>query len=347
MKPLFASSVYLVIAMIAVAAEGTTVVSSVASATFTSESSTITQKCGGFFGTAESPVSFVTSPATSSSGTVKATANEVVEVEAVGYGKTHAEAMADACLQAVSQVCGADVAKAIIAVGKKDLSFSGTAFKGVLLSYQVEEDEQLSDNTYKVEIRAKVKPPIGDMFCDKLGLALPSATTIISELKNGSLSAKTAETLGALIENHLKTMIINDSRFVILDRSSALAQQERKLADSSQASCLENGKADSMKVADFVLELKLLNGKEKMSMKEFKVAKKNKYTLIFEVELELRLVDVATGGIVSREIIPLDSSATSWREETCLQIASEEFAEKYFAILPKKINNLLKKIKAK
>lgn len=345
MKPLFASSAFSVIAMIAVAAEETTVVSSVATATSTSQSSSAIQKNTGFFSKAGSPVSLVTASAASSSITVKSTANDVVEVEAVGYGKTHADAMADACLQAVSQVCGADVAKAMISGVKKDLSLGGAAFKGVVLSYQVMDDEQLSVNNYKVEIKAKVKPPVGDIFRDKLALVLPSSAGVISELKGSSLSAQTAETLGALIENHLKTMITSDSRFVVLDRSSSLAQQERNLADSSQASRLENGKAESLKVADFVLELKLVNGSEKLSMKEFKVAKRNKYTLVLDVEMELRLVDVATGGIVSREMIAIDSSATSWDEKKCLQVASEEFAKNYFTTLPQKVNNLLKKIK--
>ena len=275
---------------------------------------------------------------------IKSSTTEVVEVVAVGYGDDHATAMSDACAQAVSQVCGAEVAQAILTSGNQSAQAGGTVFAGVLISYSVVEDTKTAEGSYTVKIKAKVKPPVTDIFSDKIALVVPGTAAIRSALMSGKLSSGTVDALVAIVEDSIKSSVSDDARFVVLDRSSSLAHQERHFAGSAQSSRLESGKADSMKAADFVLEVKLVKGDEKMSVKEYKTAKRNKYTLSVNVELELRLVDVATGGVISRELLSIKSSGTSWREEKCTDAVAESVQEKCAAAMQQKLEALFSKV---
>lgn len=268
---------------------------------------------------------------------IKSSSTEVVEISAVGYGNSHVAAMTDACIQAVSQVCGDAVAQELVLTG-------GASLEGVLLSYTVVEDIKSEDGSYTIKIQAKVKPPVGDIFSDKIALVLPESSSIRASLMTGKLSFATVDALSAVVEECIKTSVSDDARFVVLDRNSALATQERHFADSSKASRLEKGKADGMKAADFVLEVKLVRGDEKMSVKEFKTAQRSKYTLAVNIELELRLVDVVTGGVLAREVVSIKSSGTSWREEKCLDSVSENVREKCSAAMHQKLDALFSKV---
>lgn len=276
---------------------------------------------------------------------IKSSTTEVVEVEAIGYGDNHATAMSDAFAQAVSQACGADVAHAIVTAGNQSAQAGGTVFAGVLISYSVLEDTKSADGSYTIKIKAKVKPPVADIFSDRIALVVPASGAIRSSLMGGKLSPETVDALASIVEERIMSTVSDDERFVVLDRSSSIAHQERNFAGSSQSSRLENGKADSMKAADFVLEIKLVKGDEKMSVKEYKTAKRNKYTLSVNVELELRLVDVATGGVISREVLSIKSSGTSWREEKCTDDVAESVQEKCAAAMQQKLDALFSKVR--
>lgn len=337
MKLFIVKSSVLLSALSAFAAQETTVVSTVASAEATASVETSTVKKTQV---AKANATATVKPAGTTGSSIKSSATEVTEVEAVGYGDDHATAMSDACTQAVSQVCGAEVAKGILTCGNKSAQLGGSLFEGVLISYTVIEDVRSEDGSYTIKIKAKVKPPVTDIFSDKLALVLPESSSIKSTFRKGKLKPETAEAVATVVESCIKNSLADDARFVILDRNSALAQQERNFAGSARTSRLEKGKAGSMKAADFVLELNLVKGDEKMSVKEFKTAKRNKYTLAVDIELEIRLVDVATGGLLSCETIAISSSATSWREEKCVRSVSEAVEEKCSAVLPEKLNEL-------
>ena len=341
MKLFISKSCVLVGALSAFAAADSTVVSTVTTAKASASVETSTVKKTQI---TKGEASASPKAETASNGSMKSSSTEVVEVEAIGCGDDHVTAMSDACTQAVSQVCGADVAKAIVTAGNKSAQVGGTVFAGVLISYSVVEDVKSEDGSYTVKIKAKVKPPVTDIFSDKIALVLPDTASIHASLSKGKLSPTTVDALASIVEDCIKSTISGDERFVILDRSSSLAHQERHFAGTSQTSRLEKGKADSMKAADFVLELKMLKGDEKMSAKEFKTAKRSKYTLAVNMELELRLVDVASGGVLSREVISVECSGTSWREEKCTESVSESVQEKCASAMQEKLDALFSKV---
>lgn len=250
---------------------------------------------------------------------VKSTSTDTEEVVAQGYGKDHAAAMANACTQAVSQVCGAAVVKQVHSLMDVTVESGGTMYDGILLSYRVLEDVKKPDGTYAVKIKAVVKPPAGDMFAERIALVLPPIQDLQATCASGNLKSTTAGKLADTLSTVLETTITEDSRFVLLDRSSSLAQAERRFATSAQTSRRENQKFGNMKVADFVIDVAMKKGDESMTTREFKVAKRTKYNYGLDVQLELRLVDTVTGGIVAREIVPVSCSDSAWQEESCVQ----------------------------
>lgn len=256
---------------------------------------------------------------------VKSSSTDTEEVIAQGYGKDHAAAMANACTQAVSQVCGAAVVKQVHSLLDVSVESGGTMYDGILLSYRVLEDVKKPDGTYAVKIKAVVKPPAADMFSNKLALVLPSSQSIAAVCFGGRLKAETAKMVAETVESVLTNTVTEDPRFVLLDRASSLAQAERRFAAGSQTSRREKQKFGNMKAADFVVEIVLKKGDESMSVREFKVAGRNKYTYSLNVELELQLVDVVTGGIVAREVVTMNKSGSAWQEERCVQTVMGEF----------------------
>lgn len=256
---------------------------------------------------------------------VKSTSTDTEEVVAQGYGKDHAAAMANACTQAVSQVCGAAVVKQVHSLMDVTVESGGTMYDGILLSYRVLEDVKKPDGTYAVKIKAVVKPPAADMFSNKLALVLPSSQSIAAVCFGGRLKAETAKMVAETVESVLTNTVTEDPRFVLLDRASSLAQAERRFAAGSQTSRREKQKFGNMKAADFVVEIVLKKGDELMSVREFKVAGRNKYTYSLDVELELQLVDVVTGGIVAREVVTMSKSGSAWQEARCVQTVMGEF----------------------
>ena len=256
---------------------------------------------------------------------VKSSSTDVEEVIAQGYGRDHAAAMADACTQAVSQVCGAEVVKKVHSLLDVSVESGGTMYDGILLSYRVLEDVKKSDGTYAIKIKAQVKPPAADMFSDKIAVVLPPAQKLQATCASANLKQESARNLAGILESALQNAISEDARFVLLDRSSSLAQAERKFATSSQTSRKENQKYGNMKVADFVIDITLKKGDETMSVREFKVAKRSKYTYAIDVVLELQLVDVVTGGIAARESVSVQRNGSAWQEDSCVQKVMDEF----------------------
>lgn len=275
---------------------------------------------------------------------VKSTSTDTEEVVAQGYGKDHAAAMANACTQAVSQVCGAAVVKQVHSLLDVSVESGGTMYDGILLSYRVLEDVKKSDGTYAVKIKAVVKPPAGDMFSERIALVLPPIQDLQAACASGNLKASTAGKLADTLSTVLETTITEDSRFVLLDRSSSLAQAERRFATSAQTSRRENQKFGNMKVADFVIDVVMKKGDESMTTREFKVAKRTKYNYGLDVQLELRLVDTVTGGIVAREVVPVSCSDSAWQEESCVQKVMSSFNEVSRASIQSGLNALFSKI---
>ena len=275
---------------------------------------------------------------------VKSSSTDTEEVVAQGYGKDHAAAMANACTQAVSQVCGAAVVKQVHSLMDVSVESGGTMYDGILLSYRVLEDVKKSDGTYAVKIKAVVKPPAADMFAKRIALVLPPIQDLQATCASGNLKSATAGKLAETLSTVLETTITEDSRFVLLDRSSSLAQAERRFATSAQTSRRENQKFGNMKVADFVIDVAMKKGDESMTTREFKVAKRTKYNYGLDVQLELRLVDTVTGGIVAREVVPVSCSDTAWQEESCVQKVMASFEEVSRSSIQNGLDSLFSKI---
>lgn len=253
---------------------------------------------------------------------IKSTSVDTEEVVAQGDGSNQAEALANACTEAVTQVCGVAVIKNVQAVRP-----GATLFSGILLSYRVLENVKNTDGTYTVKIQAVIKPPAGDMFSDRIALVLPSSQKIKSTCASGNLKTENAKLLADALESTLKECILADSRFVILDRSSSLAQKERDFASSSHTSRTEHQKSGNMKAADFVIEVVLKKGEGSLSKREYKIAKRSKYEYSIDVELELQFIDVVTGGIVAKEDVAISDKGTGWREETCVKSVLSKFTD--------------------
>lgn len=275
---------------------------------------------------------------------VKSTSTDTEEVVAQGYGKDHAAAMANACTQAVSQVCGAAVVKQVHSLLDVSVESGGTMYDGILLSYRVLEDVKKSDGTYVVKIKAVVKPPAADMFAKRISLVLPPIQDLQATCASANLKSATAGKLAETLSTVLEKTITEDSRFVLLDRSSSLAQAERRFATSAQTSRRENQKFGNMKVADFVIDVAMKKGDESMTTREFKVAKRTKYNYGLDVQLELRLVDTVTGGIVAREVVPVSCSDTAWQEESCVQKVMASFEEVSRSSIQNGLDSLFSKI---
>lgn len=275
---------------------------------------------------------------------LRSTSNDVKEVIAIGYGDDHAAAMADACTQAVSQVCGAGVMKAVLAARGKSLELGATMYEGILLSYTVLEDIKAKDGSFQIKIKAQVKPPASDMFKDRVGVLVPSVQNLGLAFSKGDWSSGTAEIVAETVGTTVLDVVSADERLVVLDRQSGIAEAERALAASGRTARTENAKSGSMKAADFVFDISLESGKENISVQEFKVAKRNKYTFSLEVELIVRLVDVASGGVVAMERVSLKRNGFTWNQSECAGLLRSGLEEECRMSLKNKLTSLLSRI---
>ena len=275
---------------------------------------------------------------------LRSTSQDVKEAIATGYGNDHAAAIADACTQAVSQVCGANVLKAVISARGNSAELGATMYEGILLSYSVLEDVKNSDGTFTIKIKAQVKPPASDMFKERIGIAIPSDTHLSMAFAKGSLSQTTATDVASSVEKSIIDIISQDSRFVVLDRESGIAESERRLANSSRTARTETNKSGSMKAADYVFDVIMEKGVESIQAQEFKVAKRTKYTFNLDVELPIRLVDVATGGVAAMERVSIQRAGVVWRQEECASAMKNGLKEECDKALSAKLTEMLKKL---
>lgn len=275
---------------------------------------------------------------------LRSTSQDVKEAIATGYGNDHSAAIADACSQAVSQVCGASVAKAVISARGNSAELGATMYEGILLSYSVLEDVKNEDGTFTIKIKAQVKPPASDMFKDRIGIAVPSDTHLNIAFAKGSLSQTTAADVASSVEKSIIDLISQDSRFVVLDRESGIAESERRLASSSRTARTETSKSGSMKAADYVFDVIMEKGVESVQAQEFKVAKRTKYTFNLDVELTIRLVDVSTGGVAAMERVNIQRGGVVWRQEECAAAMKNGLKEECDKALSIKLTEMLKKL---
>lgn len=275
---------------------------------------------------------------------LRSTSLDVKDVIATGYGNDHSAAVADACTQAVSQVCGANVQKAIVSARGNSADIGATIYEGILLSYSILEDIKNADGTFTIKIKALVKPPASDMFKERIGIALPSDSHLNVMFAKSGLSQTTAADVARCVEKSLFDIISQDSRFVILDRESGIAVTERHLANSSLSASTEISKSGNMKVADYVFEATMERGEESVQAQEFKVAKRTKYTFNLNVELTIRLVDVATGGVAAMERINIKRAGVVWRQEECASAMKNGLKEECAKALSVKLSEMLKKL---
>ena len=276
--------------------------------------------------------------------TLRSTSNDVKEVIAQGFGDDHAAAMADACTQAVSQVCGAGVVKAVLTARGKSLELGATMYEGILLSYTVLEDVKSEDGSFRIKIKAQVKPPASDMFKDRIGVAVPSVQNLSYAFSKSKLSSATASIVADAVGDTLLDVVSGDSRLVVLDRQSGIAEAERAFAAGERTARTENAKSGSMKAADFVFDIAMESGAESVSVQEFKVAKRTKYTFNLDVELTIRLVDVATGGVAAMERVSIQRAGVVWRQEECASAMKNGLKEECDKALSAKLTEMLKKL---
>lgn len=285
-----------------------------------------------------------TEPGKAGEVALRSTSNDVKEVMAVGYGDDHAAAMADACTQAVSQVCGAGVVKAVLSARGKSVELGAAMYEGILLSYSVLEDVKEEDGSFRIKIKAQVKPPASDMFKNRMSVSVPSIQNLGFAFSKGNWSADTAQIVAEAVGATVLDAVSADQRLVVLDRQSGIAEAERALAASDRSARTENAKSGSMKAADFVFDISLESGSENVSVQEFKVAKRNKYTFSLEAELIVRLVDVASGGVVAMERVSLKRNGFTWNQSECAGLLRSGLEEECRMNLKNKMTSLLSKI---
>lgn len=272
---------------------------------------------------------------------------DVREVEAQGFGKDHSAAMSDACTQAVSQVCGAAVIKAIISAKGESADLGATVYDGILLSYSVLEDVKERDGSFRIRIKAKVKPPVGDMFRGKIGMVLPALQDVRRAFNCNDLSAATSALVADTVERSLNDVILNDNRFVLLDRSSVLAESERHMAGSSATADTEKGKKGNMRAADYVIDIKLDRATENTTTRNFEVAGRTRHTMVLDVEFMVQIVDVITGGIAARERIRIQRSATAWTREECSAVIQKDLESECSSSVQSKMDSIFNRLSSK
>lgn len=277
--------------------------------------------------------------------------NEIVEMEADGYGIDKDAAIADACGSAVAQVCGVMVAKSVSSSSGKQGGESAT-YEGVIESYRIlqmeekeislpntPEKEQQTDPAWKwrpkqqaypqqtqdqqvehrfhVRISAKVRPPVKDQFRGKFSIVIPGSDDLMQTLSHGTLSTRNKEILSATIHNLTQQNITEQPMLVMLNRSASLADQERQKAAGSNVRAEEQGKARGLKVADYVLDIAIEEANEQHTCRNFQLTGKQKHHMEASILYSLKWIDVTTGGVVASEQGSFSQQATAWDEASC------------------------------
>lgn len=242
---------------------------------------------------------------------------------ATGYGRTHEDAYQEAVAQAVSQVCGADVAKAVIGMpgGKQPTTDSkgvvgGVSFEGVVRRCRVVSEERAADGLFRVTVEARICPP-ADLFANRIALSLPGAAAWQAALSVGNLSPAMAHALGGACDRRMQQVVAADKAFVLLDRSSTADEAERGIAARAEARREERAKTRGVKAADFVVDLSVSKAEARATARCFTTAERTKYTCRVEIDYTLKLIDVTTGGIVASQSGEARGSATAWQEAEC------------------------------
>lgn len=270
---------------------------------------------------------------------------------ATGYGKTHEDAYQEAVSQAVSQVCGVDVAKSIIGVpgGKNPTTdgkgvVGGISFDGVVKSCRVMTEERASDGLFRVTVEAQICPP-ADIFAKRIALTLPSAAAWQEAFSYGSLSPAVVQALGASCDALMQNAIGRDKTFVLLDRSSAADEIERSVAAQGNARREEKAKTKGVKAADFVVDVSVSKAEESSTSRHFATAGRTKFVRTVDIAYTLKLIDVTTGGIVASQRGEAHGHATAWHEEECSSKACAQAESQLKASVEQALQALLRECK--
>lgn len=270
---------------------------------------------------------------------------------ATGYGKTHEDAYQEAVSQAVSQVCGVNVAKAIVGVpgGKNPTTdnkgvVGGISFDGVVKSCRVVSEERAKDGLFTVTVEAKICPP-ADIFAKRIALTLPSAEVWRAALSSGSLSPAMVQSLSGSCDGMMQNAVGQDNAFVLLDRSSAADEIERSVAAQGNARREEKAKTKGVKAADFVVDLSVSKAEESASSRHFATAGRTKFVRTADIAYTLKLIDVTTGGIVTSQRGEAHGNATAWYEEECAAKVLSQTEAQLKAAVEQSLQTLLQECK--
>lgn len=284
-------------------------------------------------------------------GNVSPSKQAVETTTATGYGKTHEDAYQEAVSQAVSQVCGVDVAKAIVGVpgGKNPTTdnkgvVGGISFDGVVKSCRVVSEERAKDGLFTVTVEAQICPP-ADIFANRLALTIPSAGVWGSALANGSLSPALVQSLSGACEGVMQNTVGQDRAFVLLDRSSAADESERGVAAQGNARREEKAKTKGVKAADFVVDLSVSKAEESRTSRHFATAGRTKFVSTVNIAYTLKLIDVTTGGIVTSQNGEAHGNATAWYEEECAAKVLSQTEEQLKSSVRQSLQTLLQECK--
>lgn len=284
---------------------------------------------------------------------LQSAAKQAVEVTtATGYGKTHEDAYQEAVSQAVSQVCGVEVAKEI--VGVRGLSkhpttddkgvIGGVAFDGVVRKCRVTQEERMQDGSFRVMVEAEICPP-ADLFANRLAVTLPSRETWAHALSAGNLGGDLANELAGRCDTLLQEALDEDKDFVLLDRSSAADDVERAVAGQGSARKEERAKTTGVKAADFVVEVSVSKAEAACSQRYFSVADRTKYECSIEIAYALKVIDVTTGGIVATQRGEAHGNAVTWQETSCADKAVRDAEASLRRDLPSALQKVLSECK--
>ena len=280
-----------------------------------------------------------------------ATKQAMETTTATGYGKTHEDAYQEAVSQAVSQVCGIDVAKAIVGVPTHTHPTTddkgvvgGVGFEGVVRSCKVISEEQADDGSFKVTVEAVICPP-ADVFSKRLALTLPGAEGVARALSGGTLSSGHAAQFAGVFDNLMQGEVEQDRSFVVLDRSSSADDAERSVAGRGDARLEERAKTKGVKAADFVFEVSVSKADEQNSQRRFEVAGRTKYECFISLAYTIKVIDVTTGGVVASVRGDASGHGTAWHENESEAHAASEAEGKLRAAIPGLTKKLLSECK--
>lgn len=270
-----------------------------------------------------------------------ATPAAVQETTARGFGKSHEDAYAEACAQAVSQVCGIRIDKALLSAGEKRGAIGAATFSGALQSAEELSTERAEDGTYTVTVRARVCPP-ADPFAGRVALVLPRAASVGAAL--GNLREPLARRLALAADDALKAVADADGNFVVLNRDAGDADAERRLARSQAARADEFGKSQGLKVADEVVELQILEATEEREVRAYEIAQTARYKGKAHIEYALRLIEPTTNAVVATERGSATAACTTARsEEKCADKLESALCEAWKQHLAQSLRALLRK----